>query len=343
MILRYDDGSCSAVGDLMSLFQSMFGIGRGAATTPATPAPVGDTESVRRIAARLGAMPADRARFVAAFAYLLARAARVDVAISPVEEAEIARLVAEVGGLDAATAALVAELASTRVEHFGATDDFLVTREFRAISTPDEREQLLRCCLLVVAADDHIDATESWLVNRLAEELDVARPDLNRIRAEFTDKIAGLVEVRRLRGATPTGIARTVLVPVAGTPGPAPAQAPMVTTSAPASAPAPEPGSDLPPGVHIEQVWLVEVPYTPDARERRPAFRVEHLSRLARLRAEGRVIEAGGTADFSKAVLLIRGANEAEILALIESDVYTSGGVWHSPTVVGYGRVVSEG
>ncbi len=339
MILRYDDGSCSAVGDLMSLFQSMFGIGRGAATTPATPAPVGDTESVRRIAARLGAMPADRARFVAAFAYLLARAARVDVAISPVEEAEIARLVAEVGGLDAATAALVAELASTRVEHFGATDDFLVTREFRAISTPDEREQLLRCCLLVVAADDHIDATESWLVNRLAEELDVARPDLNRIRAEFTDKIAGLVEVRRLRGSTPTGVARTVPVPVAGTPGPPPAQAPLAMTSAPV----PEPGSDLPPGVRIEQVWLVEVPYTPDARERRPAFRVEHLSRLARLRAEGRVIEAGGTADFSKAVLLIRGANEAEILALIESDVYTSGGVWHSPTVVGYGRVVSEG
>jgi uncharacterized tellurite resistance protein B-like protein/uncharacterized protein YciI len=309
----------------MSLFKSMFGI--GVRSAPAGPAPIGDAESVRRIAARLGAMPADRARFVAAFAYLLARAARVDVAISEVEEAEIARLLAEVGELDAETASLVAELAGTRVEHFGATDDYLVTREFRAISTLEEREHLLHCCLLVVAADDHIDATESWLVNRMAEELDIPRPDLNRIRAEFTDKIAGLVEVRRLRGATSAEAAPA---------------APDTTRGAASSAPAPLPGSDLPPGVRIEQVWLVEVPYTPEARERRPAFRVEHLSRLARLRAEGRIIEAGGAADFSKAVLLMRGADEAEVLALIASDVYTSGGVWHDPTVVGYGRVVTE-
>ncbi|MHB8959428.1 MAG: TerB family tellurite resistance protein [Candidatus Limnocylindrales bacterium] len=311
----------------MSLFQYMFGIGRGAAPTPAS-APVGDTESVRRIAARLGILPPERARFVAAFAYLLARAARVDVAITAVETAEIARLVAEVGALDAETAALVAELAGTRVEQFGATDDYLVTREFKAISTPEEREQLLRCCLVVAAADDDIDAVESWLVNRMAEELDIPRPDLNRIRASFTDKIAGLVEVRRLRGATPTDM-------------PPASIAPRAAASSPA--PAPQPAPDLPPGVRIEQVWLVEVPYTPEARERRPAFRVQHLSRLARLRAEGRIIEAGGAADFSKAVLLMRGADEAEVLAVIASDVYTSGGVWHNPTVVGYGRVVSEG
>src|SRR5512140_380882 len=189
----------------MSLFRSMFGIGSGRAVAAAMPAPVGDAESVRRIAARLGALPAERARFVAAFAYLLARAARVDTAISDVEKAEIARLVAEVGALDAQTAALVSELAGTRVEHFGATDDYLVTREFKAISSREEREQLLRCCLLVAAADNEIDAVESWLVNRMAEELDIARPDLNRIRAAFTDKIAGLVEVRRLRGVPPSG------------------------------------------------------------------------------------------------------------------------------------------
>jgi uncharacterized tellurite resistance protein B-like protein/uncharacterized protein YciI len=265
----------------------------------------------------------------------------VDVAISDVEKAEMARLIAEVGGLDAETAGLVAELAGTRVEHFGATDDYLVTREFKAISTLEEREHLLRCCLLVAAADDTIDATESWLVNRMAEELDVPRPDLNRIREEFTEKITGLVEVRRLRGATSkeaTPMATIVNPAVA-------ASAPAAEPGAPAtaSAPAPQPGSDLPPGVRIEQVWLVEVPYTPEARERRPAFRVEHLTRLARLRAEGVVIEAGGAADFSKAVLLMRGADEAEVLALIEADIYTLGAVWHNPTVVGYGRVVSEG
>jgi uncharacterized protein YciI len=100
------------------------------------------------------------------------------------------------------------------------------------------------------------------------------------------------------------------------------------------------PTGDLPDGVAIETVYLVEVPYTPEAPERRPALRRAHLTRIARLMREGRVIEAGGAADFSKAVLLIRAASEADALALIEEDVYTSGGVWHRPTARSYGRVV---
>ena len=97
---------------------------------------------------------------------------------------------------------------------------------------------------------------------------------------------------------------------------------------------------DLPDGVRIETVFLVEVPYTPEAPERRPAYRRAHVARIARLIREGRVIEAGGLADFSKAVLLIRATSEAEAIALIEEDVYTSGGVWHSPTARPWGRVV---
>src|SRR5262245_15110990 len=90
---------------------------------------------------------------------------------------------------------------------------------------------------------------------------------------------------------------------------------------------------EVPEDVEIETIWVVEVPYTPEAPDRRPKLRRAHLTRIARLIREGRVIEAGGVADFSKAVLLIRGDSEADVLALIEEDVYTSGGVWHSPTV----------
>ncbi len=63
----------------------------------------------------------------------------------------------------------------------------------------DERRTLLRCCYLVMAADDEIDATESWLANRLAEELDVERPDLNAIRAEFHEQLSGVRAVRDLQ------------------------------------------------------------------------------------------------------------------------------------------------
>jgi uncharacterized protein YciI len=100
--------------------------------------------------------------------------------------------------------------------------------------------------------------------------------------------------------------------------------------------------NELPDGVVIETVYLVEVPYTPEARARRPALRPEHLARIARLIREGRVIEAGGCADFSKAVLLIRAGSKEEALALIAEDVYTSGGVWQSPTACAYGRVVPQ-
>ena len=188
----------------MSIFHRTLGLDRSATDAPLDvdaplpPASTAETDSVRTISIRLEAMPPARARYVAAFAYLLGRAAQATGAMSDVERAEILRI-AEVGGLDADTAPLVVDLAATLAGEYGATEDYLVTREFKAISTMEEREWLLRCFFLVMAADDEIDATESWLANRLAEELDIERPDLNAIRAEFHDQISGVRELRELQ------------------------------------------------------------------------------------------------------------------------------------------------
>jgi uncharacterized protein YciI len=100
--------------------------------------------------------------------------------------------------------------------------------------------------------------------------------------------------------------------------------------------------TDIPDGVSIETVWLVEVPYTPEAPERRPLDRQVHLGRLASLIRAGTVIEAGGAQDWSKAVVLMRAATADEALAIIEEDVYTLEGVWHSPTARPFGRVVVD-
>jgi uncharacterized protein YciI len=100
--------------------------------------------------------------------------------------------------------------------------------------------------------------------------------------------------------------------------------------------------TDIPDGVSVETVWLVEVPYTPEAPDRRPLHRQVHLGRLATLIRGGIVIEAGGAQDWSEAVLLMRAATADEALAVIEEDVYTIEGVWHSPTVRPFGRVVVE-
>ncbi len=188
----------------MSLFHRALGLDRSAtdapldANAPLPPATVAETDSVRTISIRLEAMPPARARYVAAFAYLLGRAAQATGAVSDSERAEML-LLAEAVGLDPETAPLVIDLAATLAGQYGATEDYLVTREFKAISTMEEREQLLRACFLVMAADHEIDATESWLANRLAEELDIERPDLNAIREEFHDQLSGVRELRQLQ------------------------------------------------------------------------------------------------------------------------------------------------
>ena len=158
---------------------------------------VGDTDSVKVLAAQLAELPPARARYVAAFAYILGRAANATGAMSDAERAEMTRL-ASAAGLDPAQGPLIVDMAASLSGEFGATEDFLVAREFKAISTMEERELLLRCCFLVMAADDEIDATESWLANRLAEERAVERPDLNAIRPEFHEQLSGVKEVRRL-------------------------------------------------------------------------------------------------------------------------------------------------
>jgi uncharacterized tellurite resistance protein B-like protein len=160
-----------------------------------------DTESVRRIAGQLDALPIDRARFLAAFAYILTRSAAADLDISHVESRAIESLVAEHGGLPEAQAILVAEIARNQSLLYGGTEDYLVTRQFRDLSTEPDRIALLRCCYLVGAADDTISAAESDLLQQIAKELDLDRSAVNAIRTEFAPKLSAIQAMLHLRGA----------------------------------------------------------------------------------------------------------------------------------------------
>ena len=158
-----------------------------------------DTETVRRIARELEAMPVERARFLAAFAYILTRAAAADLTISPEELRTIEKLVAEHGGLPEPQAVLVAQIARNQSLLHGGTEDYLVTRQFRELSTEEDRLALLRCCYLVGAADETIWAAESDLLQEIAKELDIDREAVNVIRNEFAPKLAAIQAMRRLR------------------------------------------------------------------------------------------------------------------------------------------------
>ena len=159
-----------------------------------------ETEAVRHIVARLEALPPAQARLLAGMAYVLARAAYADLDISDAETAAIeAELVGS--GLDPAQSVLVAEMAKLQEKTAGGTSDYLVTREFRELSTPEQRLTVLRACFRVCAADDAISGMESSTLNEIASELDIAAPDLHAIRAEFGDKFSARLGF----GAPPAG------------------------------------------------------------------------------------------------------------------------------------------
>ena len=158
-----------------------------------------DTETVRRIAGQLDALPIDRARYLAAFAYILMRAAAADMDISDVESRAIEGLVGEYGGLPEAQAVLVTQIARNQSLLYGSTEDYLVTRQFRELASAEDRLALLRCCYLVGAADDTITSEESDTLQEIARELDIDRDAVNVIRNEFAPKLSAIQAMLRLR------------------------------------------------------------------------------------------------------------------------------------------------
>jgi len=158
-----------------------------------------ETATVRQIVARLNSLPPERARHLAAFAYILSRAAHADLAISDVEVAEMERLLVKHGHLPEPEAVVATQIARAQSLLFGGTEDFLVTREFRAISTDAERLDLLRCCYLVSAAEDGISAEEASTLSQIASELDIEPVRLHALQAEFANQLNAIRALRRHR------------------------------------------------------------------------------------------------------------------------------------------------
>ena len=172
-------------------------------------AATGDTATVRRIVARLEALPPERARLVASAAYTLARAANADLDISDEETAVIEEALRKNGNLDEPTAVLVAEMAKLQARTVGGTEDYVVTREFAKLATVEQRIDVLRACFVVAAANGSISAEESAEVNEIAKELDLDACTLNRVRDEFHELLSsapsgGLDSCWRHSGRSPS-------------------------------------------------------------------------------------------------------------------------------------------
>lgn len=175
-------------------------LGRGA-TTPETATRQADSETVtvRRIVAELQQLDPDRRRYLAGFAYVVSRAAHADLNVTADETRLMERIVAEIGGLPEAQAVLVVEIAKNQGEMYGGTEDYLVTREFAAHSTGEQRRAAVEACYAVAAADGAITSEESAELGQIANELDLAPDELTEIRRSYADK---LLAIQLMRGVT---------------------------------------------------------------------------------------------------------------------------------------------
>ena len=74
----------------------------------------GDTDTVRRIAGELDALEPDRARFLAAFAYVLSRVAHADSEVCVHETETMKEIVQKLGHVPETQALLVVEIAKNQ-------------------------------------------------------------------------------------------------------------------------------------------------------------------------------------------------------------------------------------
>ena len=156
-----------------------------------------ETATVRRIVEALERQDPEAARYIARFAYVLGRVAQADHEVSAEETRVMERIVMERSSLPEEQAILVVQIAKSQTILFGATEDYLVTREFARTATRDQKLALLDCCFAVSAADRDVSAEEEAAVREIAGELGLEHADFIAARSAYRDYLAVLKAARR--------------------------------------------------------------------------------------------------------------------------------------------------
>ncbi len=134
----------------------------------------------------------DRARYLAAFVYLLGRVAHADQHVSTEETLAMEALVQEHGQVSRDQAMVVVQLAKASNLLFGGTANFLVARELSALATYEQKLALMRCLFAVSATDEAISTAEEGEIHRIAKELRIDHPDLVALRVAHQRHLPGI-------------------------------------------------------------------------------------------------------------------------------------------------------
>ncbi len=144
-----------------------------------------ETESVRKVVEELDHLDEQHARYVAAFGYILGRIAHADLKISKEETAAMEKIIRERATLTEAEAIIVVQMAKSRAQLFGGTENFLVTREFDRIATREQKLTLLDCLFAVAAAEGNISIFEDNEIKQVSQELHLDHPDFIGVRTRW--------------------------------------------------------------------------------------------------------------------------------------------------------------
>jgi uncharacterized tellurite resistance protein B-like protein len=154
-----------------------------------------DTQEIAPLRETLDALDhlePERARYLAAFAYLLGRIAHADHEVTEQETRAMEALVQEQGQLSTDQAMVVVQLAKTSNRLFGGTANFLIARQFSELATYDQKLALMRCLFAVSSTDDAISTAEEGELHRIAKELRIDHPDLLALRIAHQRQLPGM-------------------------------------------------------------------------------------------------------------------------------------------------------
>lgn len=130
-----------------------------------------------------------KARYLAAFAYLLGRVAYADRNVSSKEAEMMEAVLIDKGHLPADQAVLIIEIARQQNRMFGHVDNFLVTREFNELASREQKKDLLTCLFAISASDKSISSIEDAEIRQISGELLLEHNDFIAARSAFRDHL----------------------------------------------------------------------------------------------------------------------------------------------------------
>jgi uncharacterized tellurite resistance protein B-like protein len=146
---------------------------------------VDSVESIKRITRQLEELDPQKARFIAAFAYLLGRVAHADRIISAEEDQVMERILNKKAKLPREQAVMIIEIAKRQNRLFGHVENFLVTREFNDLASRRQKLDLVECMFAVCASDQTVTVSEDNEIRQVASELLLEHREFIDIRSKY--------------------------------------------------------------------------------------------------------------------------------------------------------------